>query len=342
MLPDILPDDPRERGWRARPPESLPVPRGKSDLEFCPARQTTGNSALPASTQARLFLRRPEAEDYSGFRLRPGLPTKSASSFRKAQHDLHIVIYTTAGNESGEFGGQFPAIQAGDKRSEIEGVRSDISERTARAALRGVSAPESLLLAGLFERRGQPVLRILHLHHANRTQLSLRHHLARLPNHGMAGVVMRDSEKEASTVNQFSQIVCIFESRGERLVANHVDTGFKERLRRRVVQMVRSDDRDRIDPVCPRRFGRSHFRKTAIGPIGRDVKIDRRGARTSWIGRQSSSHQFEAIVKPRGNPMHCADETARAAANHAQAAAFDSISHCSSYLGSQIVLPVDN
>src|SRR5437868_953911 len=79
-------------------------------------------------------------------------------------------------------------FQAGDKRCEVVGMGSDIPKRTSRAALRGVGSPGSLFLTGLFERRREPVLRVFHLHYTNRPQLSIRYHLARLPNHGMTGV----------------------------------------------------------------------------------------------------------------------------------------------------------
>src|SRR6266446_5186588 len=55
-------------------------------------------------------------------------PEKATSAFRKAQHDLHIVIHAAAGDESCKLGSQLPAIQAGDKRREIVSMGSNIPE----------------------------------------------------------------------------------------------------------------------------------------------------------------------------------------------------------------------
>ena len=130
-----------------------------------------------------------------------------------------------------------------------------------------------LLLPGLLQGRGEPVLRIFHLHHANRTQFAIGHHLARLPHHGMTGVVVGDCEQKAGAADGCCQIESVFESGGERLVADYVNASVEKRLRRRIVQMVRSDDRNDINPVFAGCLRRRHFSKTAVGSIRRDVEI---------------------------------------------------------------------
>ena len=111
-------------------------------------------------------------------------PEQTAGAFRKAQHDLHVVVQAAAGNESVKFGRQFLAIQSGHKAGEIVSVSSDVSQRTGGPALRRIGPPGSLLLPGLLQRRGQPVLRVFHLDHADRPQFALGHHLASLAHQG--------------------------------------------------------------------------------------------------------------------------------------------------------------
>ena len=75
-------------------------------------------------------------------------------------------------------------------------MRTDVADAATESRLRRIRAPASLFLAALLDVVGQPVLRILHLHHANVTKQRLAHHLARLPHHGVAGVVVCHREQQ--------------------------------------------------------------------------------------------------------------------------------------------------
>src|SRR5882724_4279411 len=113
---------------------------------------------------ARLFAEDPQAKIVLVSNRHLARPEQSTSAFGKTQHDLYIVVQPAVGHERRQLGSQLLTIQAGDKRCEIKGMSPDVPKRTSRATLRGVGAPKSLFLAGLFKRRGEPVLRILHLH----------------------------------------------------------------------------------------------------------------------------------------------------------------------------------
>ena len=101
----------------------------------------------------------------------------------------------------------------------------------------------------LLERRGQPVLRVFDLDHADRAQLALGHHLASLPYQRIAGVVVGHGKQEAGAAHHLGQVASVFKSGGEWLVANDVNAGFEKCLRRRVVQMVWSDDGHGVNAI---------------------------------------------------------------------------------------------
>ena len=134
----------------------------------------------------------------------------------------------------------------------------------------------------------------------------------------MPGVVVRYREKKPGTTNGLSQIKRVFKSSGERLVANYVNARLQKRFRRRIVEMVRGHDRDRVDAVFSARFGRSHFREAFVSAVWRNVQIERGSAGSSRIGRQRPCYQLKSVVKPCGNPVYCADEPARTATNHSK------------------------
>ena len=102
-------------------------------------------------------------------------------------------------------------------------MRADVADAAGGATLRGVGAPRRLLLAAVLKLRRQPVLRILHLHHAQRAELAGRDHLARLPHQRMAGVVVREAEDEPARAHHLLQRQRVVERAGQRLVADHVD-----------------------------------------------------------------------------------------------------------------------
>src|SRR3984957_6711488 len=151
---------------------------------------------------------------------------------------------------------------------------SDVAKSAPRPTLLRISTPERLLLPGLLQRRGQPVLRVLHLNDSNLAKFSVGNHLPGLPDHGISGVVVSHGKEKAGAADGLSQAPRVFKSRRKRLVANDVDASLEKRLRRRVMQMVGSDNRNRVDAVFSARFLGSHFGEAAVGPIRRDVQIN--------------------------------------------------------------------
>ena len=77
-------------------------------------------------------------------------------------------------------------------------MRADIGDATALTGLRRVSAPSGLLLAGMFDWFGQPVLQIFDLHMAHAPDATRRDQRARLSDHRIAGVSLGQDEGQAS------------------------------------------------------------------------------------------------------------------------------------------------
>ncbi len=71
---------------------------------------------------------------------------------------------------------------------------ADIGEHRRLAGARRIRAPLRLLLALGIDRQRQPVLHIGGMDGDDLAEFAGRHHLARLPHHGVAGVVERDDE----------------------------------------------------------------------------------------------------------------------------------------------------
>ena len=107
-------------------------------------------------------------------------------------------------------------------------MSADVSQRTGGTALRGIRAPGGLLLSGLLQRRGQPVLRVFHLDHTDRAEFSIRDHLPGLPHQRMAGVVVGDGKEQPGAAHDLRQVLGVLERGGERLAADDVDASLEK------------------------------------------------------------------------------------------------------------------
>jgi hypothetical protein len=83
-----------------------------------------------------------------------------------------------------------------------------------------------------------------------------------------------------------------------RLVADDVKAGFEEGLSLRMVGVIRSDDRDRIDAIGSRLLACHHLLEIAVCAIGGDAYRGGAGAGASRIGRHRPGDELVTIVKP--------------------------------------------
>src|SRR5262249_18150579 len=91
-------------------------------------------------------------------------PQAPLRSLGKSQHHMNVVIQAPPGDERTHVGCNLLAGQTGDKACEIEGVSSNVAERSSRPTPRRICPPLRLLLSGSLKRSGEPVLHILDLH----------------------------------------------------------------------------------------------------------------------------------------------------------------------------------
>ena len=168
------------------------------------------------------------------------------------------------------------------------------------------------------------------MHGNDPAEFAGRHHLARLPDHGVAGVVERHDEPAVFRARQRHQRLGLGQRRRQRLVADHVDAGFEERGGDRRVQMVGRDDNDGFDAVGPRGFRLRHRAIVGIAALRRDADLGGGCGCVFGVRGQRAGNQRDLVVEPHGQPVHGADEGVAAAAHHAdpQAFAHRSVSDC--------------
>ena len=124
-------------------------------------------------------------------------PEQATRAIGIAQHDLGIVVERATWHEGAEFRAERAHGDAGDVVGEIVGVRADVADAASRAGALRVGAPAGLLLATVLQPGCQPVLCVFDLHDADVTQFACLDHRARMPHHGIAGVIMRHRENQA-------------------------------------------------------------------------------------------------------------------------------------------------
>src|SRR5215472_15800142 len=96
-------------------------------------------------------------------------PEPPFRSLRKSEHHLDVIVETSATHKGSYLGRHFLARQSCYEACEVEGVRRNVAEASARPAARRVSAPLSLLLSSFLHRGRQPILRVFDLNNANDT-----------------------------------------------------------------------------------------------------------------------------------------------------------------------------
>jgi hypothetical protein len=171
----------------------------------------------------------------------------------------------------------------------------------------------------VLELGGQPILGVLGLHEPELAEQPVGHHGPRLADHRVAGVVVGQHEHAARTVDQLGELPRLLQARGQRLVADDVDAALEERLGGVVVEVVRRHDRHHVDAVVRAlALALGHLVEVAVAALG--CEPQRRPARLGPLGRggERARHQLVAVVEPRRDAVHRADERPLAAAHHAE------------------------
>ena len=78
------------------------------------------------------------------------------------------------------------------------------------------------------------------------------------------------------------------------------------------------DDRDRVDAVLQAALPPGHLGEVAIDPVRLQEQILAREPRPLGIGGERAGDELPAVVEPRRDAVHRADERAAPAADHAE------------------------
>ena len=171
-----------------------------------------------------------------------------AAGGAEAQQQLRIVVEPAAGDEVREVGSELGAFMPGDEFGEVEGVGADVAERPAGAALAG-SPRQSACFCRWSRSVGQPVLCVLGLDDADGAEFAGLDHLAGLPDHRIAGVVVGQAKSRPERCTELDEVAASRQRGGQGLVADHRDPGGEEGAGGGVVDVVGGDDGDRVNPV---------------------------------------------------------------------------------------------
>ena len=145
---------------------------------------------------------------------------RAARAIGEAQQHMRVVVEPPAGNEGREIGGDRVELEPGDEQREIMRVHADVGQARRGAGARGIGAPFRLFLALGVDRMGQPILDIGGVDDADVAEFAGRDHLARLPHHGIAGVVERHREDEVARARRGAT--------SSRASASVVDSGLSQ------------------------------------------------------------------------------------------------------------------
>ena len=231
---------------------------------------------------------------------------------------MGVVVDPPAGHERLQLRRKPLDLRLGGEGHQIEGVRADIANGPARARLLGIGAPRGLLHALAFEVLAQPVLDILDMDQPQLAQIPGLDHGPRLPDHGVASVVVGQHEGRTGLCDQRSEGSRVFPVRGQRLVADDRDPGLQKRLRRREMHVVGRNDGDRVDAIVARGLGRSHSRKVGVDALGRQPQLLARGLRPLRGRGQRARDNLPVAIQPGGHAVHGADKGTLPAADHAE------------------------
>lgn len=105
--------------------------------------------------------------------------------------------------------------------------------------------------------------------HADGANRSLFDQGARLSGHRESGVAMREAKDAVVITYEFHQLLRLRQVARHWLFANDVDASFEKRFCNRKMELGRSRDDNRIDPVGTRRLALDHRSPVRIGTVRR-------------------------------------------------------------------------
>ena len=172
---------------------------------------------------------------------------------------------------------------------------------------------------GLLHRRGVVTVGELHVHQAHRAELAVLHHGAGLLHHLVAGVAVHHTQHAALGLGQGLQLQRFFQTGGQRLFANHVQSGLQGRFADCVVRTVGRGDADHLDAVRAGSLGGEHGLVIAVAAFGRQPQTHAKAAAPRSVQVEGPGAQLHQAVAGGGVAVRVADLAALATADHAPA-----------------------
>ena len=197
-------------------------------------------------------------------------------------------------------------------------MRTNVADAAGNAAPGRVGTPVGLFVAGTFEQRRQPTLVVLDDYFANFPELTVGDHVPCLTHQRVAGVIVGNGENDAGFFGNGNQILRLFRSVHQRLVADDIDASRGERFSHRIVQVIGGDDADEIDALA-RRATQFVFQQRLPGRVITVIgqpQLAPRSARLVRVRRKRTGDQLHLPVERHGLTMYATYESALAATDH--------------------------
>ena len=143
-------------------------------------------------------------------------------------------------------------------------------------------------------------------------------HLAHPAHERIAGVIVGERKDAPRLLDRGLHLPGFRQRHRQRLVADDVHARFEEGVGRAGMDVVRRDDRDRLDPVGALGLGLRHALIVVIDAVFGEAERLARAARFLRRGGERAGDELIVVVHARGDAMDGADERALAAAHHAE------------------------
>ena len=194
-------------------------------------------------------------------------------------------------------------------------MRAEVAQAVRAAGMHRVRTPGALLAAPLALIR-EPGLRILAHDRTNLAELALLDELLGVLRGHMADIGVGYHEQQALVLGQLHQLVRLLGRQAQRLVACNVNARLEERLRDRIVRIVRRNDDDVIDAVLARGFLLGHFLIGLVAALRVHAELFARLQAVFMIPRKAARGKDGLPVQIDCLPVRIADECALTAAYH--------------------------
>ena len=235
-------------------------------------------------------------------------------------HDNEGVVLQFAALNEGTLGAhQVVDLHVRDHRLDDEQrMRADITECEGRACLGRVKAP----LCGrnlVLDLEVVAAERETHVDNADLTEIAVFDHLACLLDELMTGVAVGHADNAVFLLGQLYQLVCLFGSEAQRLLADNVQTGFESSLADLVVHTVRRCDGNGLHAIRALGLLCEHGLVIRIAAVRVNVQLLAEVLAALRIDVERTGNQFEVEVAQCRRAMDVANLAAAAAADHAPA-----------------------